>query len=244
MLKQLAQTAFPNFFLRYKGARTLFNNATFNDDGLLTINSSDFLKDPLFIRSFAAGLDGIPDELVKSTFSVIRWRAHVCCWAANQAKHKDGDFVECGVWYGVLARTITEYVDFDSLAKKFYLMDAWGDLKIGNSSSYVPDIFEAVKARFHGIHNVEFVRGLIPDTLDRVQSKKIAFLSIDMNCVEPEREALNFFYEKIVPGGIIYFDDYGVAGHEDQKSMVDHFFKDKPESIMYIPSGQGLVVKI
>lgn len=84
----------------------------------------------------------------------------------------------------------------------------------------------------------------MPDTLLQVPSEKIAYLSIDMNGIEPERQALSYFYDKIVPGGVIYFDDYGVAGYEGLKAMVDKFFEDKPETVMYIPTGQGIVVKL
>lgn len=222
----------------------MFQKATFKDDGMLTINNADFLSDPRFVQSFAAALDSIPENIVKDTLGVLRWRAHVCCWAANQAKHLEGDFVECGVWYGVLSRALAEYVDFDKSDKTFYLLDPWGGLQMGNSSDYQPDIYDVVKSRFSKYSNVRMIRGLVPETLLQVPSQKVAFLSIDMNGIEPERQALNYFYDKMVPGGVIYFDDYGVAGYEGLKAMVDEFFKNKPESIMYIPTGQGIVVKL
>lgn len=65
-----------------------------------------------------------------------------------------------------------------------------------------------------------------------------------MNGIEPERHALEFFYEKMVPGGVIYFDDYGWPGYVELKRMIDNFFRDKPENILYMPTGQGIVIKI
>jgi hypothetical protein len=47
----------------------------------------------------------------------------------------------------------------------------------------------------------------------------------------------------VVPGGIIYFDDYG-WGYPDLREVVDEFFYDKPESLLHFPSGNSIVVKI
>ena len=232
-----------NTFKTLNRGFNLQKDATYDSDGMLTRHNVDCLKDPKFIDSFTVALQGIPPELL-SMYSSIQWRAHVCCWAANQAKHLDGDFVECGVWWGVLSRALLEYVDFGKLDKQMYLLDAWGNLELPDHNLYVPDIYDAVKARFSNFQNVHMIRGLVPDTLAKVPSEKIAYLSIDMNMVEPERAALEYFYPKMVSGGVIYFDDYGWEGHYPQKKMVDAFFKDKPESIMCIPSGQGIIVKI
>lgn len=243
MLRTIARSMFPETVSRYAGARSMFKHATYKADGMLTTHNVDFLTDPKFARSFAAAMDGIPANLATNVFSALGWRAHVCCWAANQAMQVEGDFVECGVWYGVLSRALAEYTDFGASGKQMYLLDPWGGLTLGDSDSYEPDIYDAVQARFAKFSNVHMIRGLVPDTLAQVPSEKIAYLSIDMNGVEPERAALELFYPKVVRGGVIYFDDYACAGHPALKQMIDGFFADKPETIMYIPTGQGIVVK-
>jgi hypothetical protein len=214
---------------------------TYNGDGLLTVHNCDFLDEPRFRQAYAKGLEFLPDGPNRTD---IRWRAHMCCWAATRALQLDGDFVECGVWYGILSRTIAEYTSFAAQKRNFYLVDTFGALETPGLEQYDRDVYDLVQRRFSGFPNVHLVRGKVPDILPSIPSARIAYLSIDMNGVEPERAALRYFYDKVVPGGVIYLDDYGWRGFEAQKAMMDGFFADKPEKILQTPSGQGVVVKL
>ena len=64
-----------------------------------------------------------------------------------------------------------------------------------------------------------------------------------MNSSEPELATLERFYDRMVPGGIIYFDDYGWQFPELRR-VVNLFFKDKPEKLLHFPSGNSIVVKV
>ena len=50
-------------------------------------------------------------------------------------------------------------------------------------------------------------------------------------------------FERISPGGMVVFDDYGWAGYRDQKLAVDEFMRDRGHAVLELPTGQGLVVK-
>lgn len=214
---------------------------TYNGDGLLTVHNCDFLDEPRFRAAYAKGLELLPDGPNRTD---IRWRAHMCCWAATRALQLEGDFVECGVWYGILSRTIAEYTSFASQQRNFYLVDTFGSLDTPGLDQYNRDVYDIVQRRFSGFPNVHLVRGKVPEILPAIPSRRIAYLSIDMNGVEPERAALGYFYDKVVTGGVIYLDDYGWKGFEGQKEMMDGFFADKPEKILQTPSGQGVVIKL
>jgi hypothetical protein len=64
-----------------------------------------------------------------------------------------------------------------------------------------------------------------------------------MNGWFAELKTLDYFYDKIVRGGVIYFDDYG-WDYPELRSVVDKFFEDKPESILNFPSGNAIVIKV
>ena len=67
---------------------------------------------------------------------------------------------------------------------------------------------------------------------------------MDMNCVKPEFDALNFFWDKMVSGGIIILDDYGYANStNDQKAIHDKFANSKGVKILSLPTCQGLLIK-
>lgn len=227
--------------IRGKKSLLFKHNSTYFNDGFATRHYVGFVHDPRFTQAFESALSHIPPHL---DFSIIGWRAHIATWAANQALALDGDFVECGVWYGVLSRTICNYVDFKNQPSKFYLIDSWGRMEGSHDDpKYHADIYATVQKRFADSPNVHLVRGLVPDVLPQVTSNRIAYLSIDMNGSVAERAALEYFYPKMVPGGVIYFDDYGRGVYPGLRETVNEFLSDKPETLLHFPSGNSIIVK-
>ena len=64
-----------------------------------------------------------------------------------------------------------------------------------------------------------------------------------MNMVFPEISAANYFWDKIVPGGLILLDDYGFHAHLEQKKAFDEFAITKNVEIISLPTGQALIFK-
>ena len=223
----------------------LRKEAKYFGDRLATHHHVQFLHDDKFIESYRKAFEDIPNHVKDPITTLdIKWRAHICTWAATQALKLEGDFVECGVWYGILSKTMCEYIDFNKLDRHFYLFDSWGRMPGSHKkAAYQLDIYGDVLKRFEMYKNVSLVRGLVPEVLDQVKIEKIAFLGIDMNGSVAERAALERFYDKIVPGGVIYFDDYG-WDYPDLRKTVNEFFEDKPESLLHFPSGNSIVVKL
>jgi hypothetical protein len=54
----------------------------------------------------------------------------------------------------------------------------------------------------------------------------IAFLHLDVDFYEPTLSALNLFYDKILPGGIVIIDDYYME-LLNCKEAVDYFFEQR-----------------
>ncbi len=183
----------------------------------------------------------------------IHWRAYIACWAANKVKDLPGDFVECGVNRGGLAMTVMTYIDFRSLPKCFYLLDTFCGLvekyiseeerQRGIKPGGYEECYESVCATFRDYPNVSIVRGSVPDTLPQVASDKICYLSIDMNCREPEIAAAEYFWEKLVGGAVVLLDDYGFTGHLAQKQAFDAFAAQRGVQVLSLPTGQGLIIK-
>ena len=65
-----------------------------------------------------------------------------------------------------------------------------------------------------------------------------------MNCVRPEIAAAEFFWPKLVSGGIMLLDDYGFSAHIDQKDAFDLFAARIGVQILSLPTGQGLMIKM
>lgn len=217
----------------------------YREHNLATVNNCDFLTDPVFVRSHAAAerQEKIPP---------MRWRAHVAQWAACHSLHLAGDFVECGVNRGYLSASIIEYTNFKSQApRQFYLFDTYEgfvkELLTPDDTvvkKYVyPDCYQFVCESFKHLPNVVIVKGPVPDTLKTVPIDKVAYLCIDMNCIQPEIAALEHFWPKLVEGGVVLLDDYGYPGHEAQKRAHDKFAASAGVSILCLPTAQGLLIK-
>jgi hypothetical protein len=247
----------------YLNARKLYNenfilpknSITYSNDLLYTFHNADFLEDPLFIESYELGKNTDGGTLLKNYD--IEWRIHVLCWAARHAMNLKGDFVDCGVHTGIFARAVINYTKFDKSEKIYFLLDTFNGLSEKYSSkeelnrntlmNYANEnqalLYSQVQNTFKDF-NVKIIKGVVPETLNKVNSNKICYLSIDMNCVAPEIAALEYFWDKLVSGGIIILDDYGYANaSNDQKNAHDAFAKSKNVEILTLPTCQGLLIK-
>lgn len=219
---------------------------TYNEDGLATSHICGFLSDPKFTASYSLG-----ERTGSFGSSVIRYRAYIACWCASQVKGLQGDFVECGVNKGGLSRTIINYIDFDSLGKTLYLLDTFNGLveelispeekNQGIKSRDYEECYHEVQNTFKN-HNVKIIRGTVPDTLVQVGSDKVCYLSIDMNCIYPEIKALDYFWDKLVPGAMVLLDDYGRTSFPEHKPTYDDYVQTKGKQILTLPTGQGLLI--
>lgn len=226
------------------------NFVTYNQDRLVTQHNCDFMQNELFQKAYLAG------EATNSwKGQPIHWRLHILFWAAERARQMEGDFIECGVNRGGFSRAVIEYLDFTTLSpRKFYLLDTFNGLvekflteeekdNVRNEFVHFEECFDEVQKCFAGFENVILVRGVIPDTLPQVKTERVCFISIDMNCVEPEIAAAEYFWDKMVSGAAMVLDDYGWTEFINQKRAFDEFAKRKNVPILALPTGQGLILK-
>jgi hypothetical protein len=249
MLKSIVKTILPAKLKSPLSYLWKSREFQFYENGMATIHDSDFIAHPRFQKAYAAGVN------TGSWGGVdVHWIAHVACWAADIGIKLDGDFVECGVNRGGLARTVLDFVDLPSSGKKFYLLDTFEGLLQRHISpeeerngitagGYEPCYNEVVKTFSQFANCVVIVKGAIPATLPQAAPDKVAYLSIDMNCVEPEIAAAEFYWPRMVSGSIMLLDDYGWARHAAQKRAFDRFAQQREVMILRLPTGQGLIMK-
>lgn len=218
-----------------------------------------FDGDGRFAKAWNRSISEVRDHFSAKTPEVLAtdWKAYVCCWAGQQALQVEGDFVECGVNLGVLSRTVADFLDFAALPRTFWLYDTFRGIPpeqmsateaagLGawhNRHNYTEDVFDRAAQRFARFPNARLVRGRVPDTLAEQAPERVAFLHIDMNIVQPEIAAAEFFWPRLSPGGVIILDDYGFAGHEEQMIAFQDFAADRDLLVLPLPTGQGLIIK-
>lgn len=214
----------------------------YGQDALWTIHAHHFEGSPDFERAYARAVRAGGFDYG------IRWRAHAILWAATTAAPLDGAFVECGTGRGFMASAICEYLGWGS--RRFYLFDTFNPAtptadgkQDGPISPYYADGPEAVAVNFAEWPGVELVQGEIPATLTRRAIDTIAFLHVDMNHAIAEEAAVRYFWPRLVRGGFMVFDDYGLEGYEAQRDAVDALSQELGFSVFACPTGQGIVVK-
>ena len=132
-----------------------------------------------------------------------------------------------------------------------HLYDAWEDMKgegLLESESWHVNLYKKLdidvtkKNLREFSNNIVYHKGHIPDSLNNKPEspKSIFYLHIDLNSSKPTLAALEFFYPRLVSGGVILFDDYGWDQYEDTKNTIELFFEKKSGILMKLPTGQAI----
>ncbi|MEM1368140.1 MAG: TylF/MycF/NovP-related O-methyltransferase [Cyanobacteria bacterium P01_H01_bin.15] len=227
----------------------IFGTTYANDNLIALQRTAGFRQDQAFLQV-------VRDQAQTQQERSLLWRLHTLVWAAQQALHVDGDFVECGVLTGFSFGVVSQYLDFAKINKSLYLYDTFQGIpeqynSENRSNQYYEQlnaedddaIFKTAQKRFANFPNVHLIRGIVPDTFAEACPKKVAFLHLDMNSAASEIAALEILFDKVTPGGLIVFDDYGWSGYRAQKEAEDVFMSQRGYNILELPTGQGLLLK-
>ena len=237
----------------------LLERATYNADALAVWDKSTaFLQDARFIVAYQAGMQS-GHHILRARGSTddihIEWRVHVLCWAATHAARLGGDFVECGVNTGIYSLAVCKYLGFERLDRTFWLFDTFcgipesqmapdeREARIAENASLYSECYELACRNFLPYPRARLIRGRIPESLSAAAIDKVAYLSIDMNIVAPERAAIEHFWPRLVPGAVVVLDDYGWLHFEAQRRSMDDFADRAGVKVLTLPTGQGLMIK-
>ena len=167
---------------------------------------------------------------------------------ARQTLNLDGDIAEVGVYKGGSARLLAQTTA--STAKTLHLFDTFEGMPETDSQrdlhkkgDFADTSLEAVRALLAGFNHVAFHQGFFPATAQGLESTKFCLAHIDVDIYRSVRDCCEFFYPRMVPGGILLFDDYGKPTCPGARQAVDEFIADKPEQACYLVSSQCFIIK-
>ena len=179
-------------------------------------------------------------------------RCYMLISLARYARCLAGDFAECGVWNGgtalLLARILKETAD-----KTLYLFDSFQGLPKLNEEKdqwfvegqYSAESIESVKSLLNDFRSIIDIRcGWIPETFRGLENRRYAFAHLDVDLYQSTLDCCAYFYPRLVPGGVLLFDEYAFAAARGEKDAVDEFFAGKPESPITLPTGQAIILKV
>lgn len=179
-------------------------------------------------------------------------------WSISQATAAlPGDTAECGVFDGATSYLICKSRDgksdslhhgfdsFEGLSKPEQadiagVEDAynWHPNDLSIAESVAKDNLSEFADR------LKLYRGWIPDRFREVEDRRFSLVHIDVDLFRPTLDSLEFFYPRLVAGGIIVCDDYGSTWCPGAKEACDSFVATIPQGKMiHLTTGQGIIIK-
>jgi O-methyltransferase len=188
---------------------------------------------------------------VASNTVVKEDRCYILHGMARYASGLPGDVAECGVFRGGTAFIIADALRHSGKTLRLY--DTFSGMPDGTetdpSGHCVGDFggtsLEAVQAYLSEFPLVEYCSGVIPDTFNYADDSPYCLIHVDVDLYQSVYDCCEYFYERLIPGGVMIFDDYGFEKYiHAGKKAVDEFFKDKPEVPIALRSGQCILIKL
>lgn len=155
----------------------------------------------------------------------------------------DGDLAEFGVFEGTSAsliaaaapgRTLHLFDTFAGLPEP--RADERGVLRRGQFEASLP----RVRQRLADLDSLRFHAGPFPATTRGLEHLRFSFVHLDVDLYESTLAGLDYFYPRMVAGGIILSHDYSMLSGVE-RAFAD-FLADRPERPIELPSTQAMLV--
>lgn len=165
-----------------------------------------------------------------------------------------GDLAECGCHVGTSAFFMAQV----STHGKLYLFDSFQglsapdatDLPVGQSvmpwSKGGGDMTASETTLRHNLSRYDTIAvfpGWIPERFAEVADHQFRLIHVDVDLYQPTRDSLNFFYPRLVKGGVIVMDDYGFKTCPGATRAADELAASEGIEILHLATGQGVIMK-
>lgn len=159
-----------------------------------------------------------------------------------------GAMAEVGVFKGATAKIMRE----SDQRRTLHLFDTFaglpesterdidsriGRFKLGQYACSLDSVH-----RYIGSDNVEYHPGLFPQSARSVSDEIFSLVHADVDLYESTKSVMEFFYPRMVRGGIIVSHDYLTS--RGVQEAIHEFITDKPEPVIELTGNQGIIVKI
>jgi O-methyltransferase len=109
-------------------------------------------------------------------------------------------------------------------------------LRRGQFSASLP----AVQGLLEGYANVSFHGGVFPHSARGLDGVRFSLVHLDGDLYSSTLAGLEFFFPRMVPGGIIIAHDYSTLPGVEQ--AFTEFLADRPEAVIELPTTQAMIV--
>ena len=204
------------------------------------------------------------DPVFLDLYNKIRSRSLVkidrCFMLYQFAKHASltthGDVAQVGVYKGGTAKMIATC--FSKTPKKVFLFDTFDGLpalsekdhgeigrvyKVEDTKQFRDTHIDDVKKYLSDFPNVEIIKGYFPQTAHGLENRRFCFVYLDADLYQSTKDGLQFFYPRMIPGGIIMLDDYKTKNWPGVERAVREFQEERHISSITTTWWQGLIIR-
>jgi O-methyltransferase len=159
--------------------------------------------------------------------------------------HLPGAMAEVGVFQGASAKLLCEakgpaelhlFDTFDGLPES-----TSADRGVHRENQYHCSL-QSVQDYLQVYRNVYFHPGLFPNSAESLADKHFSFVHLDVDLYVSTLAGLEYFYPRLIPGGVILSHDYSIL--TGVRKAFDDFLRDKPEQPVQLPSTQCVLIKL
>jgi O-methyltransferase len=201
--------------------------------------------DPLFARFY--------DQCRTHTLVDIYRCYEIWSTVAEAAKLPQGDLLEVGVWRGGTGALIAAQSAQRIPAAKVFLCDTFtGVVKTGAQDTIYqdgmhadtsPEIVKQLLAGF-AISNAVVLQGIFPEqSAEQIQDRRFRFCHIDVDVYQSSKDICEWVWPRLVSGGVVLFDDYGMRGTEGVQRFVNEWRVRDDLNFFYNLNGHAIFIK-
>jgi O-methyltransferase len=170
------------------------------------------------------------------------------------AKLPAGALIEVGVWQGGTGALIAAAARRSGIKDPVYLCDTFrGVVKASSKDTHYKGgehadtsrgIVERLLNRLN-LGGIRILEGIFPDdTGGEVKSESLRFVHIDVDVYESARGVNEWAWPRLVPGGMIVYDDYGFLGCDGVTRLVDEQRTSPDRIVLHNLNGHAVVTKL
>lgn len=177
----------------------------------------------------------------------------------------NGEVAECGSFKGLSSYVFCNYIRLanpDFRGAGYHIFDSFQGLSrpseqdvVANQEadatgqSFLPagsfqGSLETVKTTLRDYPLIEYHPGWIPESFVGVAERNYKFVHLDLDLYDPIKGAVQYFYPRMVKGGVMVIDEYGFPRWPGARKAVDEFCKEhKLTTPVSLTTGNGALIK-
>ncbi len=176
----------------------------------------------------------------------------------RQTLSLEGDMVECGCWHGFFSYLLCRYArqkDAGFSGEGFHIFDSFRGLpapapedglsaeKAARTEGKFSASLETVRRNLSLFPGIRYYPGWIPQTFEGLPERAYKFVHVDVDLYHATKSSLEYFYPRLVPGGVLVCDDYASPAWPGAKRAVDEYCRESGLTSLALSTGQAVLLK-